>query len=229
MLLENKNAVIYGAAGAVGGAVARAFAREGARVFLTGRNLDAINTLAKEISAAGRAAETAQVDALDGRPWQATSMPSSTRPARSISRSTPSGFRSTAYRAFLSPASRRRIRGQPSRRLVRQPGERRQSGDGCGAPGRGAGHRIRSRRDRVGRRVRLVRRGRTAPQGRQGSGGGRDHRRDGCRHQRCIRRRVVGFRLCDAQPGWRLTTVVVQTGWPDQTRPTGRGGHESPS
>ena len=45
--------------------MARAFAREGARVFLTGRNLDAINTLAKEISAAGGTAETAQVDALD--------------------------------------------------------------------------------------------------------------------------------------------------------------------
>ena len=65
MLLENKNAVIYGAGGSVGGAVARAFAREGARVFLTGRNLEAINTLAKEISAAGGTAETAQVDALD--------------------------------------------------------------------------------------------------------------------------------------------------------------------
>jgi NAD(P)-dependent dehydrogenase (short-subunit alcohol dehydrogenase family) len=65
MLLENKNAVIYGAAGAVGGAVARAFAREGARVFLTGRNLDAIDPLAKEISAGGGSAETAQVDALD--------------------------------------------------------------------------------------------------------------------------------------------------------------------
>lgn len=65
MLLENKNAVIYGAGGSVGGAIARAFAREGARVFLTGRNLDAINILAKEISAAGGTAETAQVDALD--------------------------------------------------------------------------------------------------------------------------------------------------------------------
>ncbi len=31
MLLENKNAVIYGGGGAIGGAVARAFAREGAR------------------------------------------------------------------------------------------------------------------------------------------------------------------------------------------------------
>jgi NAD(P)-dependent dehydrogenase (short-subunit alcohol dehydrogenase family) len=65
MLLESKNAIIYGASGAVGGAVARAFAREGARVFLTGRDLGAIDALAKEISAAGGTAETAQVDALD--------------------------------------------------------------------------------------------------------------------------------------------------------------------
>jgi hypothetical protein len=65
MLLENKNAIIYGAAGSVGGAVTRAFAREGAHVFLTGRNLGALDVLAKEISAAGGAAATAQVDALD--------------------------------------------------------------------------------------------------------------------------------------------------------------------
>ena len=38
MLLEDKTAVIYGAGGAIGGAVARAFAREGARLFLTGRD-----------------------------------------------------------------------------------------------------------------------------------------------------------------------------------------------
>ena len=37
MLLQNKNAVIYGGGGAVGGAVAKAFAREGARLLLTGR------------------------------------------------------------------------------------------------------------------------------------------------------------------------------------------------
>ena len=65
MSLENKNAIIYGAAGATGGAVARTFARHGARVFLTGRDLGALDTLAKEISAAGGTAETAQVDALD--------------------------------------------------------------------------------------------------------------------------------------------------------------------
>ncbi len=65
MLLENKNAVIYGAGGAIGGAVARAFAREGARVFLAGRTLAKLHAVAKEISAAGGVAETAQVDALD--------------------------------------------------------------------------------------------------------------------------------------------------------------------
>jgi 3-oxoacyl-[acyl-carrier protein] reductase len=37
MLLENKNAVIYGSGGSIGGAVAKMFAREGARVFLAGR------------------------------------------------------------------------------------------------------------------------------------------------------------------------------------------------
>jgi NAD(P)-dependent dehydrogenase (short-subunit alcohol dehydrogenase family) len=65
MLLEDKTAVIYGAGGAIGGAVARAFAREGARVFLTGRHAAKLDAVAKEIVAAGGAAETAQVDALD--------------------------------------------------------------------------------------------------------------------------------------------------------------------
>src|SRR5262249_6765060 len=64
-MLTNKNAVIYGAGGAIGGAIARAFAREGARVFLTGRNLSKVDAVAKEIMAAGGKAESAQVDALD--------------------------------------------------------------------------------------------------------------------------------------------------------------------
>ncbi len=65
MLLENKNAVIYGGGGAIGGAVARAFAREGARIFLAGRTLATLDRVAEEISAAGGVAETARVDALD--------------------------------------------------------------------------------------------------------------------------------------------------------------------
>jgi NADP-dependent 3-hydroxy acid dehydrogenase YdfG len=64
-LLEKKTAVIYGAGGAIGGAVARAFAKEGAKVFLTGRNLASVTATAKEIIAAGGTAEAAQVDALD--------------------------------------------------------------------------------------------------------------------------------------------------------------------
>ena len=65
MLLEGKNAVIYGGGGTIGGAVASAFAREGARVFLAGRTLAKVQNVAREISAAGGAAESAEVDALD--------------------------------------------------------------------------------------------------------------------------------------------------------------------
>jgi NAD(P)-dependent dehydrogenase (short-subunit alcohol dehydrogenase family) len=65
MLLENKNAIIYGGAGAIGSAVAEAFAREGARVFLAGRTLATLDAVAKRIAAAGGRAEAAEVDALD--------------------------------------------------------------------------------------------------------------------------------------------------------------------
>jgi 3-oxoacyl-[acyl-carrier protein] reductase len=64
MLLEGKNAVVYGGAGSVGRAVASAFAREGARVFLVGRTLAALDEAAAEIAGPGGAVETAQVDAL---------------------------------------------------------------------------------------------------------------------------------------------------------------------
>jgi len=65
MILQSKNAVIYGAGGGIGGAVARAFAREGARVFLTGRLRAPVEAVAKEIISAGGFAEAAEVDALD--------------------------------------------------------------------------------------------------------------------------------------------------------------------
>lgn len=64
ILLENKNAMIYGAGGS-GSAVGRAFAREGARVFLASRTLSAAEALAGEISAAGGRAQATQVDALN--------------------------------------------------------------------------------------------------------------------------------------------------------------------
>ena len=65
MLLEDKNAVIYGAGGGIGGGVARTFAREGARVFLTGRTREKLETVAADIRAAGGSAEVAELDALD--------------------------------------------------------------------------------------------------------------------------------------------------------------------
>jgi 3-oxoacyl-[acyl-carrier protein] reductase len=65
VLLENRNAVIYGAGGSIGGAVARAFAREGAQVFLAGRTEATLEAVADDIRAAGRQAETAVVDALE--------------------------------------------------------------------------------------------------------------------------------------------------------------------
>jgi NAD(P)-dependent dehydrogenase (short-subunit alcohol dehydrogenase family) len=65
MMLQDKVAVVYGAGGGIGGAVARAFSSEGAQVFLTGRNLAPVEVVAKEIAAAGGFAEAAEVDALD--------------------------------------------------------------------------------------------------------------------------------------------------------------------
>ena len=65
MLLKDKVAVIYGAGGAIGGAVARAFAAEGADVYLTGRTPAPVELVAKEIEAAGGSAHSAEVDALD--------------------------------------------------------------------------------------------------------------------------------------------------------------------
>src|SRR6266540_1050469 len=65
MMLTDKVAVIYGAAGGIGGAVARAFGREGAKLFLTGRRRAPVEVVAKEIGSAGGSAEAAEVDALD--------------------------------------------------------------------------------------------------------------------------------------------------------------------
>ncbi|MGM9485448.1 SDR family NAD(P)-dependent oxidoreductase [Roseateles sp. NT4] len=66
-MLKDKVAVIYGAGGAIGGAVARAFAREGARVFVTGHRLSPVQALAGQMEAAGGMAQPAEVDALDER------------------------------------------------------------------------------------------------------------------------------------------------------------------
>jgi NAD(P)-dependent dehydrogenase (short-subunit alcohol dehydrogenase family) len=61
MMLKNKVAVIYGAGGAIGSAVAHAFAAEGAKLFLTGRRPERVEVVARDIDSA----EAAEVDALD--------------------------------------------------------------------------------------------------------------------------------------------------------------------
>ncbi|MEU1388115.1 MULTISPECIES: SDR family oxidoreductase [unclassified Nonomuraea] len=65
LLLKDKSAVIYGGGGAIGGAIARVFAREGARVFIAGRTRAKLDAVARDIATAGGTVETAQVDVLD--------------------------------------------------------------------------------------------------------------------------------------------------------------------
>jgi 3-oxoacyl-[acyl-carrier protein] reductase len=63
MILTNKNAIIYGAGGSLGGAVAIALAAAGDKVYLTGRNSASVRANADKIIAAGGKAE---VDVVDG-------------------------------------------------------------------------------------------------------------------------------------------------------------------
>ena len=85
MLLKDKNAVIYGGGGAVGGVVARAFAREGARVFLAGRTLAKLEHVAADISAAARPRSRCSTRWTNA-PSIFMPMPSRRRPAASTSR-----------------------------------------------------------------------------------------------------------------------------------------------
>jgi 3-oxoacyl-[acyl-carrier protein] reductase len=64
-MLENKCAVVFGAGGSIGAAVAKEFAEEGARVFLAGRTKASLEAVAKQITAAGGEVQTTAVDALD--------------------------------------------------------------------------------------------------------------------------------------------------------------------
>jgi NAD(P)-dependent dehydrogenase (short-subunit alcohol dehydrogenase family) len=63
--LKDKVAVVFAASGEIAGAVARSFAQNGAKVYVTARNLDAVKALAQEIKASGGNAEAAKVDALN--------------------------------------------------------------------------------------------------------------------------------------------------------------------
>lgn len=65
MLLENKTAVVYGAGGSIGGAMARGLAAEGALCVLVGRTPASLDAVAAQITAAGGHAETAVLDVYD--------------------------------------------------------------------------------------------------------------------------------------------------------------------
>lgn len=67
MLLKGKNAIIYGAAGGVGRAVARAYAMEGATVFLAGRTMSTLESVASEITKSGGLARVTRVDASNSQ------------------------------------------------------------------------------------------------------------------------------------------------------------------
>jgi 3-oxoacyl-[acyl-carrier protein] reductase len=67
VLLAGKVAVVYGAGGRIGGAVARGFAREGATVFLAGRTRGSLDAVAARIRQDGGTAHVEVVDALDER------------------------------------------------------------------------------------------------------------------------------------------------------------------
>src|SRR2546425_4747380 len=66
-LLTHKHAVIFGAGGAVGAAVAKEFAAQGATVFLSGPTLGAIEQVAQDIHKDGGVAYAAEADALDAQ------------------------------------------------------------------------------------------------------------------------------------------------------------------
>lgn len=65
MQLEGKVAIVYGAAGAMGGAVTRAFGTEGARLFLAGRTISKVQAMAEEVGSVGGWAQAAEVDVDD--------------------------------------------------------------------------------------------------------------------------------------------------------------------
>jgi 3-oxoacyl-[acyl-carrier protein] reductase len=66
LLLRRKHAVVFGAGGSIGAAVAKEFAAEGAEVYLAGRNKLNVEEVTKQITSAGGRAHAAVVDAVDG-------------------------------------------------------------------------------------------------------------------------------------------------------------------
>jgi 3-oxoacyl-[acyl-carrier protein] reductase len=64
-ILKGKYAVVFGAGGSIGAAVAKEFAAEGAEVFLSGRTKSKVEQVASQIVAAGGRSHAAAIDTLD--------------------------------------------------------------------------------------------------------------------------------------------------------------------
>src|SRR5262249_49096010 len=64
-LLKGKHAVVFGAGGSIGAAVAKEFAAEGPQAFLAGRTRSNVEGVAQQIAATGGRAHAAVTDALD--------------------------------------------------------------------------------------------------------------------------------------------------------------------
>jgi len=64
-MLKGKYAVVFGAGGSIGSAVAKEFAAEGAEVFISGRTKSTVEAVAKQITANGGRAHAAVIDTLD--------------------------------------------------------------------------------------------------------------------------------------------------------------------
>jgi 3-oxoacyl-[acyl-carrier protein] reductase len=64
-ILEGKRAVVFGASGSIGAAVAKELAKEGAEVFLAGRTKSSLDEIVKQIAAAGGKARADVIDTHD--------------------------------------------------------------------------------------------------------------------------------------------------------------------
>ena len=73
MMLPDKIAIIYGAGGAIGSAVAETFAREGAKVFLAGRSKANVDKVAKKLMPMAALLRRHKLIRLTRKPWSSTS------------------------------------------------------------------------------------------------------------------------------------------------------------
>ena len=79
MRLENRIAIITGAAKGMGSAITRTLGREGANLMLTARDLGPLDAIAEEVRAMGRRVETISTDVTD--PKQVEAMVTATKAA----------------------------------------------------------------------------------------------------------------------------------------------------